>query len=158
MLDMVWSMLGFFNLPIFFWGYTLETACYILNKVPSKSVDKTRRKSMLSHLRIWGYPAYVKHLKIDKLGPKSDRCLFIGYPKETKGYYFYLATEQKVFVSSRAVFLEKEFFGKGANACKIELDEVHEVEGLTHKELNLIGESNLESVEAPLRRSDRVSC
>ena len=91
---------------------------------------------MLSHLRVWRWPAYVKHLKIDKLGPKFDRCLFIGYSKKIKGYYFYFAAEQKVFVSSRTVFLKKEFLGEGANACKIELDEVHEVEGPTHIEFD----------------------
>ena len=62
-----------------------------------------------------------------------------------------------MFVSSRTVFLEKKFLGEGANACKIELDKVYEVEGLIHTELGLIGESNLKSVEAPLRRSGRVS-
>ena len=92
--------------------------------------------SWCSH--IWGCPAYVKRLKIDKLGPKSDRCLFIGYPKKTKGYYFYLAVEQKMFVSSWTVFLKRKFLGEGANACKIELDEVHEVEEPTHTELDLI--------------------
>ena len=111
---------------------------------------------MLSHLRVWEYPACVKRLKTNKLGTKSDRCLFIGYPKKTKRYYFYLVAEQKVFVSSRTVFLEKEFLGEEANACKIELDEVHEVKGPTHTELDSIGESNLKSIEAPLRRSGRV--
>ena len=77
--------------------------------------------------------------------------MFVGYPKKIKGYYFYLAVEQKVFISSRIVFLEKEFLGKGANACKIELDEVHEVERTTHIELGSIGDSNSEPVEAPLR-------
>ena len=83
----------FANLPISFWGYILETTCYILNKILSKSIDKTpyeiwtRRRPLLSHLRIWECPTYVKYLKIDKLGPKFDRYLFVGYPKETKGYY-----------------------------------------------------------------------
>ena len=118
LLNMVRSMMGFASLSISFWRYTLETVCYILNKMPSKSVDKTpyeiwtRHKSVLSHFRVWGYPAYVKHLKIDKFGSKSDRCLFVGYPKKTKGYYFYLVVEQKVFVSSRIVFLEKEFLSE----------------------------------------------
>ena len=61
-----------------------------------------------------------------------------------------------MFVSSRAIFLKKKFFGEGANTCKIELDEIHEVEGPTHIELDSIGESNLKPVEVPLRRSDRV--
>ena len=61
-----------------------------------------------------------------------------------------------MFVSSRVVFLEKEFLGEGADACKIKLDEVHEMKGPTHTELDSIGESNLKLVEAPLRRSGRV--
>ena len=60
-----------------------------------------------------------------------------------------------MFVSSRVVFLE-EFHDEGTNACKIKLDEVHKVEGPTHTELDSIGESNLEPLEAPLRKSDRV--
>ena len=92
---MVRSMMAFADLPIFFWGYILESACYILNRVPSKSVAKTPyeiwtgRKSVLAHLRVWGCPAYVKRLLTNKLGPRSDKCLFVGYPKESKGYYFY---------------------------------------------------------------------
>ena len=53
-------------------------------------------------------------------------------------------------------FWKKKFLSEGANTCKIELDEIHEVKGLTHIELDLIGESNLKPVEAPLKRSDRV--
>ena len=111
---------------------------------------------MLSHFRVWGCPAYVKRLKIDKFGPKFDRCLFIGYPKKAKGYFFYLTTMQKIFVSSRTVFLKKKFLGERANTCKIELDEVQEVEESMYTELDLIGESNLEPLEAPLKRSSRV--
>ena len=127
---MVRSMMGFAGLPIFLWGYTLESACYLLNRVSSKFVAKTPyeiwigRKPVLSHLRVWGCPAYVKRLIIDKLGPRSDKYNFIGHPKETKGYYFYLADEQKVFVSLKAIFLEKEFLSEGTVASKVELNEV----------------------------------
>ena len=62
---------------------------------------------MLPHLQVWGCLAYFKYLKIDKLGLKSDKYLFIRYLKKTKGYYFYLAEEQKMFLSNRTVFLEK---------------------------------------------------
>ena len=66
------------------------------------------RKPVLSHLRIWRYPAYVKRLKMDKLGARSDKYIFIGYLKKIKRYYFYLADEQKTFVSLKIVFLEKK--------------------------------------------------
>ena len=99
MLDMVRSMMGFAGLPISLWGYALESACYLLNRVPSKSVTKIQYeiwigcKPVLSHLKVWRCSTYVKHLITDKLGPRSDKCYFIGYSKETKGYYFYLADE-----------------------------------------------------------------
>ena len=89
------------DLPLSFWGYALETAAFTLNRVPSKS--------SLSFLKIWGCEAFVKHLQSDKLAPKSDKCIFVGYPKETLGYYFYNRSEGKVFVAWNGVFLEKEF-------------------------------------------------
>ena len=101
------------ELPKSFWGYALETAVYFLNRVPSKSIELTphemwdNRKPVLAHIKIWGCPTYMKHIESDKLGAKSDRCLFVGYPKETRGYYFYNPMEQKVFVSRNATFLEK---------------------------------------------------
>ena len=75
-------------------------------------------------LRFGDCSAYVKHLKIDKLEAKFDKYIFIKYLKKTKGYYFYLADEQKVFISLRVVFLEKKFFGERINGSKIELEEV----------------------------------
>ncbi|KAL0298211.1 UNVERIFIED_CONTAM: Retrovirus-related Pol polyprotein from transposon RE2 [Sesamum angustifolium] len=43
-----------------------------------------------------------------KISP-SVRPRFIGYPKETTGYYFYDPSEQKVFTSRNAVFLKRGF-------------------------------------------------
>ena len=41
LLDMVRSMMGKVDLPKSFWGYALKTVVYILNRVPSKSVEVT---------------------------------------------------------------------------------------------------------------------
>ena len=60
----------------------------------------------------------------DKLAPKSDKCLFVGYPKETKGYYFYNSSKNKVFVVRNAIFLEIEHIYKGTSGSKIQLDEI----------------------------------
>ena len=79
-------------------------------------------------LKIWGCDAYVKKLQPNKLESKSDKCVFVGYPKETAGYYFYHKTEGKVFVARNGVFLEKEFLAKGLSGRTIELDEVTRTE------------------------------
>ncbi|KAL0345651.1 UNVERIFIED_CONTAM: hypothetical protein Sradi_4396400 [Sesamum radiatum] len=68
-----------------------------------------RQACILQVLESVGSPAYVKSLVGDKLYSRSSLCRFVGYPKETAGYYFYDPSEQKVFVSRNAVFLEKGF-------------------------------------------------
>ncbi|KAK9008930.1 hypothetical protein V6N11_080406 [Hibiscus sabdariffa] len=91
LLDMVRSMMSHTDLPTSFWGYALETAAFTLNRVPSKSVQKTphemwtRRRPNMSFMKIWGCKAYVKHQMSTKLELKSEKCTFVRYPKETKG-------------------------------------------------------------------------
>jgi hypothetical protein len=65
-----------------------------------------------------------QRLQPDKLKPKADKCVFIGYPKETVGYTFYHISEGKVFVAKNGSFLEKEFLSKEVSGRKVELDEV----------------------------------
>ena len=60
---------------------------------------------MMSFVKLWGCEAYVKQLTSEKLALKSDKCYFVGYPKETMGYYFYLPSEDKVFVARNTMFL-----------------------------------------------------
>ena len=89
---MVRSNMSRIDLPISFWVYALETTAFLLNTIPSKVVEKTpyelwtRKRPGLSFLNIWGCEAYVKRKASDKLASIFDKCLFVGYPKETKGY------------------------------------------------------------------------
>ena len=130
LLDMVRSMMTRTDLPISLWGYALETAVFLLNRLPLKAVEKTPyelwtgKRPSLSFLKIWGCEAYVKRQASDNLASKFDKCLFVGYPKETKGYYFYIPSENKVFVSCNGVFLEREFISKRVSGSKKSLEEV----------------------------------
>ena len=132
LLDMVRSMMSLADLPISFWGHALETAAFTLNRELSKAVEKTPyeiwtgRVPILSFLNIWGCEAYVRRLQPEKLGPKSDKCLFVGYPKETKGYFFYNRSDNKVYVARDGVILEKEFLSKEPSGRKIHLEEIRE--------------------------------
>ena len=78
-----------------------------------------KKTSSLSFLKICGCEAYVKCQISDKLAPKSEKCLFVGYPKETKGYYFYNASENKLFVARNGLFLEREFISKGTSGSTV---------------------------------------
>jgi hypothetical protein len=110
-------------LPLSFWGYTLETAAFTLNRVPTKSVEMNGKHPGLSFLKVWGCEAYVKCLMSDKLTPKSDKYFFVGYPRETKGYYFIIKLRTKclslAMVSSwRKSFSLKELVGARCNLKK----------------------------------------
>jgi len=58
LMDMVRSMLSNSCLPVSLWMYALKTAMYLLNRVPSKVVQKTpfelwtNRKPSLRHLHV----------------------------------------------------------------------------------------------------------
>ena len=116
----------------------LETVVYILNRVPSKSVDVTpyeiwtNKKPYLSHMKVWGCPTYVKLILLDNLEAKSDKCLFVGYPKETMGYHFYNALEPKVFVSKHVVFVEKKFLLKDGGS-RVELEKVQDAQAYANQ-------------------------
>ena len=86
----------------------------------------TDKRPSLSFLKIWGWEAFVKRLLSDKLSAKSDKCYFVGYPRETLGYYFYNREEGKVFVARNGVFLEKEFLGKEDSGSRVRLEEIRE--------------------------------
>ena len=91
-------------------GYALETATFTLNRAPSKSVETTPyelwfgKKPKFSFLKLWGCDAYVKKFQLDKLEPKSEKCVFIEYPKETIGYTFYHRSESKIFIAKMDPF------------------------------------------------------
>ena len=53
-----------------------------------------------------------------------EKCVFIGYPKESAGYTFYHRSKGKIFVAKNGSFLEKEFLSKEVSGRKVELDEV----------------------------------
>ena len=65
----------------------------------------------------------MKKFQPDKLKPKSEKCVFIGYPKENIGYTFYHRSEGKIFIAENGSFLE-EFLSKEVSGRKVELDEV----------------------------------
>ena len=127
---MVRLMLSYSSLPISFWGYALETATYLLNLIPSKSVSKTPtelwngRKPSLNHIHIWVALAHVLRKEPYKLESRTEVCLFIGYPKGMRGGPFYSSPEKKIIVSTNAKFLEEDYVNNFKPKSKVILKEL----------------------------------
>nr|GEX71517.1 hypothetical protein [Tanacetum cinerariifolium] len=168
---MVRSMMSQTTLPKSFWDYALKTAAHILNMVPTKNVEKIPyevwhgKAPKLSYLKGWGCEALVKRdtlTKPDKLEPRSIKCIFLGYPKETMRYSFYYPPENKVLVARNAEFLENSLIDQEASESLEDL-EIIQVED-THPSLDTSlnhEEDNLEIDEPqsdilPIHRSTRT--
>ncbi|RVX18428.1 Retrovirus-related Pol polyprotein from transposon TNT 1-94 [Vitis vinifera] len=62
--------------------------------------------------------------KTGKLEPRSEVCMFVGYPKGTRGGLFYSAQDNKVFVSTNATFLEYNYMADFKPRSKVVLEEL----------------------------------
>ncbi|GJZ76415.1 serine/threonine-protein kinase D6PKL2-like protein [Tanacetum coccineum] len=105
LLDMVRSMMNLTTLSLFFWDYALEFATCILNMVPTKK-------------------ALVKRDTPGKPQQRSVKCIFIGYPKKTMGYYFYFPPKNKIVVARYAEFFEKNLITQEVSGRAIDLKEI----------------------------------
>ncbi|XP_075507320.1 uncharacterized protein LOC142544133 [Primulina tabacum] len=63
---------------------------------------------------------------MDKMEPRSELCMFVGYPKGTRGYYFYSHQDKKVFVSTNTTFLEDKHIEENESNSKVFLEEIAE--------------------------------
>ena len=100
---------------------------------------------------------------MSKLETRSEVCYFIGYPKGTFVWYFYDPREQKVFVSTNAIFLEDDYIMNHKPKGRIDLREIRgELSDLPAVENNVRQENATSSpISAPVpRRSEigRASC
>ncbi|GKD49688.1 retrotransposon protein, putative, ty1-copia subclass [Tanacetum coccineum] len=165
LLDMVRSMMCQATLLISFWGYALETVAHILNLVPTKKVSKIPfemwkgKCPSLGHIKIWDCEVFVRREAQDKLEARSEKCLFIGYPKESFRYLFYKPKDDVVFVARRGVFFEREMISKEDSRSKINHEEIQEsadeepiVNTNTQQEVvtpNKISDSTLSELDEP---------
>ncbi|GJX45236.1 retrotransposon protein, putative, ty1-copia subclass [Tanacetum coccineum] len=151
--------------------YALESAACILNMVPTKKVEKTPyeiwhgKAPKLSYLKVWGCEALVKRdtlTKPNKLEPRSIKCIFIGYPKETIGYSFYYPPENKIFIARNAEFLKNSLITQEASGSLEDLEIIQEEDTHPSENTSLDHDEDDQEIDEPqsdinlIRRSTRT--
>ncbi|GKB82854.1 retrotransposon protein, putative, ty1-copia subclass [Tanacetum coccineum] len=132
---MVRSMMSQTTLLKSFWDYALESAACILNMVPTKKVEKTPYEP-------------------DKLEPRSIKCIFVGYPKETIGYSFYYPPENKVFVAQNVEFFKNSLITQEASGSLEDLEIIQEED--THPSKNTSSHHDEDNQEIDEPQSDII--
>ncbi|CAL2244935.1 unnamed protein product [Prunus armeniaca] len=113
--EMAKSMLHEKGVPYEFWAEAVNTAVYLLNRCPTKALNKitpfeayTGRKPGIAHLKIFGSPCHVlipsalRH----KLEENSHKCIFVGYGLCEKGYRLFDPSTRKIILSRDVQFDE----------------------------------------------------
>ncbi|WVZ91577.1 hypothetical protein U9M48_037728 [Paspalum notatum var. saurae] len=95
-----------------FWAEAASTACYLINRSPSITLDKktpievwSGSPADYSQLRVFGCTAYA-HFDNGKLEPRAIKCIFLGYQSGVKGYKLWNPQTQKVVLSRNVIFNE----------------------------------------------------
>ena len=131
--EMTAALLHYAGLGREFWALAMAVAVYIRNRVWSAGVAGiplqllTGHAPDLSHLRVFGCPAYV-HVdssRRNKLDPKAFKGVFVGYGSESLTYLVWNPATQRIVSSRNVVFDElwresvsRSPGGSGGNAAR----------------------------------------
>ncbi|KAL0641846.1 hypothetical protein Bca4012_102697 [Brassica carinata] len=117
LMEVARSMMFHTNVPKRFWGDAVQTACYLINRVPTKILKNlspfevlNKSKPFIDHLRVFGCVCYVMTPgeQRNKLEAKSTKAMFIGYSITQKGYKCYDPEARRVMVSREVKFIESK--------------------------------------------------
>ncbi|CAM8981982.1 unnamed protein product [Rhodiola kirilowii] len=115
LMEIARSMMFHTNVPKRFWGDAVMTASYLINRIPTRSLDDispyevlNKSKPSINHLRVFGCLCFVliPGEQRNKLEAKSTKAMFIGYSTTQKGYKCYDPVARNVLVSRDVKFVE----------------------------------------------------
>ena len=109
LLEVAHAMMFYMNLPKYLWGDAVLTASYLITRMPSMVLQHSTPLECLNFfflesrinsdlpLKIFGCIAYV-HTPMksrSKLDPRAEKCVFVGYAPNKKGYKFFNSLTHK---------------------------------------------------------------
>lgn len=106
------------NLSKKYWAEAVNTAVYLVNRLPCKGLENctpeegwSGRKPTLKHLKVFGCKAIVQipKEKRKKLDAKGKELLFVGYSDKSKAYRFIDPKTYEITINRNAVFFETNF-------------------------------------------------
>ncbi|XP_057451465.1 uncharacterized protein LOC130743298 isoform X5 [Lotus japonicus] len=117
------------NVPKYLWGDAVLTAAYLINRMPTRVLNyrtplenfKTIFPACRLHtdmpLKVFGCTVFMHKPSTSrsKLDPRAEKCIFVGYSPNQKGYRVFNPITKKLCVSMDVTFLEHQpFFQKNS--------------------------------------------
>ncbi|GJZ66253.1 ribonuclease H-like domain-containing protein [Tanacetum coccineum] len=114
--NVVRSLLFQARLPPEYWVEALLTTAYLLNILPSTSINNDISYTKLfnkppsyTHLRTFGCLCYPYTFPPHKLAPRTTPSIFLGYPYNHRGYRCLDLNTNKIIISRHVTFDETVF-------------------------------------------------
>ncbi|GJX38033.1 retrovirus-related pol polyprotein from transposon TNT 1-94 [Tanacetum coccineum] len=136
LLEMTRALIIESNAPNFFWPEALATATYLINRLPTKILKMKTPLETLSEYhtlpqvltlepKVFGCTvfAHIPKSYRDKLDPCAEKCVFVGYGVNQKGYRCYNPKTRHMITTMNCDFLETKYFyssqhsGQGEREC-----------------------------------------
>jgi transposase InsO family protein len=106
-------------LPQMWWEFSILHAVHLYNRTPVQRLNWKTPYELLhgeepsyKHLRVFGCAAHVflpEDVRVNKLSPKSELMIFLGYKEGVKGFLFMRLPNNVLFTGATALFDEKLF-------------------------------------------------
>ena len=114
-MEMARCMMHEKGLPKKFWAEAANTAVFLLNRLPTKAVQRKTPfeawygyKPFVHNFKVFGCICftYVPKVKRDKLDKKAEAGIFIGYSTTSKAYRVFQPQTGKILISRDVHFVE----------------------------------------------------
>ena len=115
-LDVAQTMIIYIHVLKYLSVDTVLSVCYLINRMPSLVLYGKipfpylyPNKSIFSvPLHVFSFTCFVRDFSpgLNKLSPRSIKCVFVGYSQTQKGYRYYSPSARKYFVSADVTFFE----------------------------------------------------
>ena len=104
------------NVPKHFWVEAVSITCFLINRMPflvlnwANPYHQLFPNNLLFPIvpKVFGCTCFIRDVRprVSKLGPKSLKCIFVGYSRVKKGYRCYCPTLRRYFVSIDVTLFE----------------------------------------------------
>ncbi|KAG8087751.1 hypothetical protein GUJ93_ZPchr0010g8326 [Zizania palustris] len=112
------ALLAQSSIPLRFWDEAFLSACYLINRMPSRvthaqsPIERLFKKPVdYSLLRVFGCACwpYLRPYRSRKIEFRSTRCVFLGYSGKHKGYKCLHIPTGRIYISRDVTFDERIF-------------------------------------------------
>ena len=112
------SLLAHTSIPLKYWSFAIQSALYLINRLPSSVLNFSFPYKTLYHclpnysfLRVYGCTCYpfLRPFHRHKFAYRFVKCTFIGYSSKHKGYLSLNMSTCKIHISRHVIFYELDF-------------------------------------------------